>query len=70
MSQIWTVQVQDFVKGLVVSILTAVLSVFAQMIQNGSVDLKQVGISALLAGCAYVLKQFGTDSNGKILGKI
>jgi hypothetical protein len=71
MSQLWSVQTQDFVKGLVVAILTSVLTVFVQMIQTGGqVDLKQVCIAALVAGSAYLLKQFGSDSDGKVLGKI
>jgi hypothetical protein len=70
-SSLWTVKTQDFVKGLVVAILTSVLTVFVQMIQTGGqVDLKQVGIAALVAGSAYLLKQFSTAENGKVLGKI
>jgi uncharacterized membrane protein len=70
-SQLWSVQTQDFVKGLVVAVLTSVLTVFVQMIQTGGqVDLKQVGIAALVAGSAYLLKQFGSDESGKVLGKI
>lgn len=71
MSKLWTLQTQDFVKGLVVTVITAVLTLILQVLQNGAaINWKAVGITALIAGIAYILKNLATDQNGKLLGKI
>lgn len=71
MSELWKLGKQDWIKSLVITVLTAVLTLVLQMLQNGvNIDWKTVGITALTAALAYILKQLGTDNEGKILGKI
>ena len=71
MSNLWNLGTKDWIKGLVMTIITAILTLFLQVLQNGAkIDFKQVGLVALTAGIAYILKQLGTDQNGKLLGKI
>ncbi len=70
-SQLWSLEVRDFVQGLIVAVLTGVLTIFVQMVNSGgSIDLKQIGIVALTSGAAYLLKKFSSDQNGKVLGKV
>lgn len=70
LSPLFTLGKNDFVKGLVVAVITGVLTLLVQMLSSGNVDLKQLGVAALIAGCSYLLKNFSTDSNGKLLGKV
>lgn len=71
MSQLWNLQTQDFVKGLVVAVLVAVLTLIMQFLtNNATIVWSQVGSAALVAGCSYLLKNLATDQNGKLLGKI
>jgi hypothetical protein len=69
MAKLWTVGLQDFIKGLIVAVLTAILTTFAQLLPGGEIDLKKIGVAGLVAGCAYLIKQLGTDENGAVLGK-
>lgn len=71
MSQLWNLTKNDWVKGLIVTVLGAIISLLSETMKNGgAIDWKSVGITALVAGSAYVVKQLGTDQNGKFLGKI
>ena len=70
MSKLFTVENRDWVKGLVVAILGAVGGMIQSWLEGGAMDWKQVGLTALIAGIAYITKQFATDSNSKILGVV
>ncbi len=71
MSKLFSLEVKDFIKGLVVTVLTAVLSTLYQLLSaGGHIDWKSVGGAAILSGLAYLIKQLGTDTNGKLLGKV
>ena len=71
MNKFLTLDVRDVIKGLSVSIISAVLTVILDILQKGSViDWKAVGIIALTTGISYLLKNVLSDENGKIAGKI
>lgn len=62
---------QDLVKGAVVSVLASVLTIVLDILNTGaSLDWKVVGTVALTSFVSYLLKNLGTDSNGKLGGKI
>ena len=70
MSKLWKLAQNDYLKGLFVAILTAVLSFVYQALTDDSViELNLVLHTALTAGVAYLLKNLATDTNGKIGGK-
>ena len=65
MSNFLKLNIQDLIKGLVVSILSAVITLILGLLQNGmSIDWKTVGITALIAGLSYILKNFLSSSDG------
>jgi hypothetical protein len=70
MSDFLKLNVKDFIKGLIVSVISAVLTIISTTVQAGNFtfDWKQIGIVALTAGVAYITKNFLTNSDGK-LGK-
>lgn len=71
MSKIWTLAKNDYVKGLVIAVITAVLSVIYQALTDDNVIVvSQVINTALTAGVAYILKNLATAENGKIGGKL
>lgn len=57
----FTLQGRDFVRGLLIAVLTAVLTVFADSIQDGVLNFnwQLIGTTAVSAGIAYLLKNFG-----------
>jgi len=63
--------VQDLFKGLVVALLTAVITFFYEAIAAGKpLDLallEAVGKIALAAGLGYLLKNLGTNSQNQLL---
>ena len=59
---------EDLIKGLIIAILSSVLTVVITQLQNGMVDWSQVGTIALVASLSYILKQLGTDEDGKLIG--
>ncbi len=59
---------EDLIKGAIVAVLSSVLTVVITQLQNGSIDWNQVGTIALVATLSYILKQLGTDEEGKVLG--
>ena len=61
---------QDFFKGLILAVITAVLTGIMQGLNAGSFDWKAIGTMALTALIAYLLKNLGTDEEGKFLGKL
>jgi hypothetical protein len=68
MSKLFSLNVKDFLKGLVVSVIGAVLGLIQPSIEAGNLvfDWKKIGTLALGAGISYLIKQFITNSNGQI----
>ena len=62
---------KDFIKGLVMAVLTAVISVVYTSIESGSLEfnLKSIVISALSAALAYIMKNALTNSDDQFLKK-
>jgi hypothetical protein len=70
-SKLFKLNLNDFTKGLVVVLLTAVVSTLYQAYISvpPKVDWNLVLNNSILAGLGYILKQVGTNSQGKILKK-
>lgn len=72
MSDLFKLNWNDLLKGFIVAVVTAILAGVYQIVQTGALptmeQLKIVGITALTAGIAYLLKNVFTNSNGNILG--
>jgi len=65
----------DFVRGIIVAVLGAVLAVFQQMLTEHGVDFASYDWGmifnvAITAGLAYVSKNWLSDEEGKVLGKM
>lgn len=71
MSDLFKLDWRDLIKGAVVSVLTSVLAFILDALNKGvDLDLKTIGTLALSAFIGYLLKNLGTDSSGKLGGKI
>lgn len=68
-SSFLTLEVKDFIKGLVVAIFGAVIATIYEALQTGSdIDFQKIGLVSLTAGCAYLMKNLISDSKGVPLG--
>lgn len=58
----------DFIKGLIMSVLSSVITVVYQTVEAGSLtfDWKAIGTIALTSGLAYIMKNLFTNSTGKL----
>ena len=67
-SKFLNLNIDDFTKGFVVAVLTAILTYLLPALESGnySFNWKQIGVSALTAGIAYLVKNLATNSNGQI----
>jgi hypothetical protein len=70
-SSFLTLNVTDFVKGLLMAILGAMAAIIMATIDAGSLtfDWAAIGKAALLAGAAYLTKNFLTNNKGSFLAK-
>lgn len=61
--------IQDFFKGLLLVVLTSVITIIQESLTQGSLafDWKAIGTTALTAGLAYILKNLLSNSEGKFL---
>jgi bacteriorhodopsin len=61
----------DFIKGLIMAVLTSVITVVYQTVEAGSLtfDWKAIGTMALTSALAYIMKNLFTNSTGKLFGK-
>lgn len=70
-SDFLSVNARDFFKGLILAVITAVVTFLYEKILAGEpLDialLKSAGMTALAALLAYIIKNFFTNSNGDIL---
>jgi len=66
-----TLNNKDFIKGLVVAIFSAAVTILYTSIQAGDfvIDWKAIGMAALSAALAYITKNFLTNSNSELLKK-
>jgi hypothetical protein len=62
---------KDFIKGLVMAVLTAVISVVYTSIESGFLEfnVKSIVIAALSAALAYIMKNALTNSDDQFLKK-
>lgn len=70
-SPMGTLNVQDFFKGLIIAVLTAVVTFLYGTIDSGQIVLnwKQIAITSLSAALAYIIKNYLTGADGKFLKK-
>lgn len=68
-SKLFRLNLNDLFKGLIVAVLTGVLTGILQMLTvvPPSIDLKQIAIISITSAISYILKQLATDETGKIL---
>jgi bacteriorhodopsin len=61
----------DFIKGLIMAVLTTVITVVYQTVEAGSLtfDWKAIGTMALTSALAYIMKNLFTNSTGKLFAK-
>lgn len=70
-SSLFTLNSKDWIKGLVVAVLTAVITVVYSTIQTGTLvlDWKAISIAGISAALAYITKNLLTNSNDQFLTK-
>jgi len=61
----------DFIKGLIMAVLSSVITIVYQTVQAGSLvfDWKAIGTMALTTALAYIMKNLFTNSTGNFFGK-
>lgn len=66
-----TLNTSDFIKGLFLAVLTAVVTFMYTSIQTGSLtfDWKAIGLTAFSSALAYIMKNLLTNSNDELLKK-
>ena len=70
-SELYHLAKSDFVKGFVMAFIGGVLATLLSLLQNGGViDWKQVAIIGVTAGLGYVVKNYFSDAEGRVFGKI
>jgi len=64
-----TLNSRDFIKGLFVAVLTAIVTFMYTSLQNGSLtfDWKAIGMAALSSALAYIMKNLLTNSSDQLL---
>ena len=60
---------KDYIKGLIVAVITSVLTVLSESLSAGDIviDFKNITTVALTATIAYLLKNLGTNEDGDFL---
>jgi hypothetical protein len=68
-AKLWSLCTSDFIKGLVLTVLTAVLTIIYDSVQQGSLNFnwRMIATTAITAGAAYLLKNLATGTGGKLL---
>jgi hypothetical protein len=71
MSTFLNLNSSDFLKGLVMAVLSTVITVVYQTVEAGSLvfDWKAIGTMALTSALAYIMKNLFTNSTGQLFGK-
>lgn len=75
MSNLFSLGKSDFIKGLIVAILAPTLTTLASILNTPGFTFDTLDWFSLLkigfiAGLSYLAKNFFSDSNGKVLGRI
>ncbi len=73
-AKIFSLKAKDFIKGFIITILMAIVVGIYQLIQNNQFpktleEWKTILITAIGAGCVYIIKNFLTSSDDKFLTK-
>ena len=70
-SSLFTLNKSDFVKGLLIAVLTGIITAAYTSVENGtfSFDWKAIIIAAISAAFAYITKNLLTNSNDEFLKK-
>jgi hypothetical protein len=70
-SEFLAINWRDFFKGLILAVITAVITTVYELLQTGTLfqseSLKQIGLVALGAFLAYIIKNFFDNSKGEFL---
>lgn len=66
-SKLFRINLRDFLKGLIVSVIGAVLTGATTAFQTGTTDIKTIGTCAAIAGLSYIGKSLIDNSEGKLL---
>ena len=71
MSTFLNLNSSDFLKGLIMAVLTTVITVVYQTVEAGSLvfDWKAIGTMALTSALAYIMKNLFTNSTGQLFAK-
>lgn len=70
MSKLFSLNFQDAVKSGFVFVMSAVITTILEKMNGGIMDWNEIGKVALVATLTYILKQLGTDENGKLGGVV
>lgn len=70
-SSIFTLNKSDFLKGLIIAVITAVITILYNTVQVGSLsfDWKAISTAAASAALAYIMKNLLTNSEDEFLKK-
>jgi hypothetical protein len=70
-SQFLSLDSKDFLKGLILSVLSAVVTVLYTSIDSGTLtfDFKSIGMVALSTALGYIVKNLLTNSKDQLLKK-
>jgi hypothetical protein len=68
MSTFLNLNTSDFLKGLLMAVLSSVITIVYQTVEAGSLvfDWKAIGTMAITSALAYIMKNLFTNSNGKL----
>lgn len=72
-SKLFSVNIQDAVKGLIVAVLGVIIAATFDITVTGSLPTiaqwKAIGITGLSAGLGYLIKNFFSNNTGQVLKK-
>lgn len=70
-STLFTLNTSDFIKGLLMAVLSTVITIVYQTVEAGSLvfDWTAIGTMALTSALAYIMKNLFTNSQGQLFKK-
>jgi len=70
-SSFFKINLLDFVKGLILAVLTSVVTIIQTTLENSSLTFawKLIGITAISSAIGYLIKNLLTNSEGQFLKK-
>jgi hypothetical protein len=70
-STLFTLNTSDFIKGLLMAVLSTVITIVYQTVEAGSLvfDWTAIGTMALTSALAYIMKNLFTNSQGLLFKK-